>query len=36
MIGADASQTPTTFTPLPPRTQRLFARDRFLHRLPAW
>lgn len=29
-------QTPTTFTPFPPRTQRLFARDGSLHRLPAW
>jgi hypothetical protein len=29
-------QTPTTFTPLPLSTQRLFARDGFLHRLPAW
>jgi hypothetical protein len=29
-------QTPTTFTPLPPSTQRLFARDGALHRLPAW
>lgn len=29
-------QTPTTFTPLPPATQRLFARGETLHRLPAW
>jgi hypothetical protein len=34
-------QTPTTFTPLPPRTQRLFVRhggldDGSLIRLPAW
>ena len=29
-------QTPTTFTPLPPRTQRLFVRHGMLFRLPAW
>jgi hypothetical protein len=29
-------QTPTTFTPLPPSTQRLFVRHGGLHRLPAW
>lgn len=29
-------QTPATFTPLPPRTQRLFVRDGTLFRLPAW
>jgi hypothetical protein len=29
-------QTPTTFTPLPRRTQHLFARGESLHRLPAW
>jgi hypothetical protein len=29
-------QTPTTFTPLPPSTQRLFARHGLLFRLPAW
>jgi len=29
-------QTPATFTPLPPRTQRLFARHGFLSRAPAW
>jgi len=29
-------QTPATFTPLPPRTQRLFVRHGGLFRLPAW
>ncbi len=29
-------QTPATFTPLPPSTQRLFARHQLLFRLPAW
>jgi hypothetical protein len=29
-------QTPATFTPLPPRTQRLFARHGLLSRAPAW
>jgi hypothetical protein len=29
-------QTRTTFTPLPPSTQRLFVRDGSLSRLPAW
>ena len=29
-------QTLTTFTPLPPRTQRLFGHDGLLSRLPAW
>jgi hypothetical protein len=29
-------QTPTTFTPLPPATQHLFARGESLRRLPAW
>jgi hypothetical protein len=29
-------QTPATFTPLPPRTQRLFVRHGMLFRLPAW
>jgi hypothetical protein len=29
-------QTPTTFTPLPPRTQRLFARHGIFFRVPAW
>jgi hypothetical protein len=29
-------QTPTTFTPLPPRAQRLFIRHGLLFRLPAW
>ncbi len=29
-------QTPATFTPLPPRTQRLFARHGSLFRVPAW
>jgi hypothetical protein len=29
-------QTPTTFTPLPPRTQRLFLRHGMLFRRPAW
>ena len=29
-------QTPTTFTPLPPRTQRLIQRNQVLQRLPVW
>jgi hypothetical protein len=29
-------QTPATFTPLPPSTQRLFARHGLLSRMPAW
>jgi hypothetical protein len=29
-------QTPATFTPLPRSTQRLFAHDGFLYRLPSW
>lgn len=29
-------QTPTSFTPLPPSTQRLFARHGSLSRLPVW
>jgi hypothetical protein len=29
-------QTPTTFTPLPLSTQRLFVRHGFLFRMPAW
>lgn len=29
-------QTPTTFTPLPPSTQRLFVRHGMFFRLPAW
>src|SRR5262249_14734767 len=39
MIAAHGSvfgvQTPATFTPLPPRTQRLFARHGLIFR-PAW
>ena len=29
-------QTPATFTPLPPRTQRLILRHGMIFRLPAW